>query len=181
MENKSNKRQIKTAQISRRDHFYSDISTMHYLPFFGNDIYAVRTPAPFGGSKKGERVKPPQNRLMYVRLFDEESLRIRPIEFVQPTIERLANEYKNDAIITDILNNYPEANTDYAKYRVLSAFSKVSELKSSSSEFARLQNYIKGSSTKDYIQEKQVLQETLQEAKQHSKRARSGQTKLTSD
>lgn len=158
-----------TVQVSRYDPNYYDISTMHYLPFFGNDVYSVRTPPPFGGERKGT---PLADRLIYVRLFDKESLRVRQIRLVSSTINELADEYRNDDIITNILDNYTEANTDDAKYKVLRAFSKVSELKSSSSEFEIFQDFIKESSTKDYIQEKKVLQKTLQEVTQK-------QTKLT--
>lgn len=115
----------------------------------------------------------------YVRFFDKESLRVRPVRVAATTIEKLAQEYRNDALIPSILNNYDEANTDDAKYKVLRAFSKVSELNSSLSEFTRFQDHIKEGSTREYIQEKQILQNTLQEARQHSaKRSSLKQTKL---
>lgn len=168
-------------QVNRYDYNYDDISTMHYLPFFGNDVYAVKTPPPFGGSKiEEERKEPPSDRLAYVRLFDKESLRVRPVRVAATTIEKLAQEYRNDALIPTILNNYDEANTDDAKYKVLRAFSKVSELNSSLSEFTRFQDYVKEGSTREYIQEKQILQNTLQEVREHSaKHSPLKQTKLT--
>jgi len=160
-----------TVQVDRYDYNYDDISTMHYLPFLGNDVYAVKTPSPFGRSITEEEGKgPPQDRLAYVRLFDKESLRVRPITLARTTVERLADEYKDDSLITTILDNYDEANTDYAKYKVLRAFSKVSEVNSSLSEFSRLRDYIEESSTRDYVQEKQILRKTLQEARQHAVR-----------
>jgi len=149
-----------TVQVSRYDSDYNDISTMHYLPFFGNDIYAVRTPPPFGFSTKGT---PPTSRLTSVRLFDRASLRVKQIGLSPSTVSELADEYRNDEIITNILANYQEANVDDAKYQILRAFSKISELKSSLSEFERFKDFIKEGSTKDYLQEKQVLRKTLQE------------------
>jgi len=166
-------------QVYRYDSYYDDISTMHYLPFFGNDIYAVETPAPYGSSTKGEQVEPPKDRLQYVRLFDKESLRVVPIAATQSTLEKLKDEYHNDIIIRSIIDNFHEARTDDSKYKVLRAFSKVNELHSSSSEFERFQDYVRQNSTKDYIQEKRFLQTTLQKAKQYSvERSPSKQAKL---
>jgi len=161
-------------QVNRYDSSYDDISTMHYLPFFGNDIYAVKTPAPFGPGKKVEEEepsrppKPPKDRLQYIRLFDRESLRVSPILYEPSISEKLADEYENDVIVADILENYREARYDEEKYKVLRAFSKVSELNSSLSEFERFQDYIEESSARDYIQEKETLQRTLREARRHS-------------
>ncbi len=123
-------------QVSRHDADYDAISTMHYLPFSGNDVYAVQTPPPFEG-RRG--IEPLRDHLKYVRFFDKTSLSIKQSRLAQPTINELADEYRNDKIMTNILDNYNEANTDHAKYQVLRAFSKVSERKSCSSEFERFQ------------------------------------------
>jgi len=170
-----------TVQVNRYDTNYDDISTMHYLPFFGNDIYAVKTPAPFGPSKKDEEEeptrppKPPKDRLRYIRLFDKKSLRVRPVSYEPSIIEKLADEYRHDDIIINILENYREASSDDEKYKVLRAFSKVSELNSSLSEFERFQDYVGQNSTRDYIQEKETLQRTLNYARRYS---RQGQIRL---
>lgn len=171
-----------TVQVNRYDSNYDDISTMHYLPFFGNDVYAVKTPAPFGPSKKTEEEptrppKPPQDRLQYIRLFDKESLRVSPVSYEPAIVEKLANEYRHDDIVTNILENYREASSDDEKYKVLRAFSKVSELNSSLSEFERFQDYIRQNSTRDYIQEKKTLQRTLRLVRRYSG-GRIRQTKL---
>jgi hypothetical protein len=36
-----------SVETKRYDEKFDDISTMHYLPFLGNDVYAVRVPTPF--------------------------------------------------------------------------------------------------------------------------------------
>jgi hypothetical protein len=139
----------------------NELSTMHYLPFFGNDIYAVEKPRGFSEidpltGKPKKIVYNPEN----VRLFDKESLRLRHIAADPALVERLSDEYKKDPLIPTVLRNFHEANVK-EKYEILSAFSKISELNSSSTEFITLQKYIKENSTKEYIDEKPVLKRTL--------------------
>jgi len=151
-----------SAQIRRYDPTYYDISTMHYLPFLGNDIYAVSTPSPFFTRDTGSRTRL-RDRLQSIRLFDKNSLCLNQVRLASTTIDELIYEYRDDSVITNILRNYHEANEDADKLKVLRAFSKISELKDSSSEFIRLQDFVRQNSTRDYLQEKQVLQRTLQE------------------
>lgn len=142
----------------------NEISTMHYLPFFGNDIYAVQKPRGFLDKDKEGKPRPQKDRYRpeYVRLFDKASLTVRHITAAPTVIEQLVNEYNRDPIIPSVLKNYHEANTP-DKYEILSAFSKVSELRASSNEFANFQKYIKQNSARDYVEEKQILKKTLQE------------------
>jgi hypothetical protein len=140
----------------------NEISTMHYLPFFGNDIYAVQKPRGFPDKEGKPRPQKDRYRPEYVRLFDKTSLTVRHITAAPTVVEQLANEYSRDPIIPSVLKNYHEADTE-DKYEILSAFSKVSELRASSNEFANFQKYVKQNSTKDYVEEKQILKKTLQE------------------
>lgn len=152
-----------SAQIKRYDSRHYDISTMHYLPFFGNDIYAVEKPMAFGGgSRIGGRVIP-QDNLRSIRIFDRNSLCVKQIRKSSDTIDDLLYEYRQEEEITNILNNYHEANTDDEKLKILRAFTKMSELLESSLEFNNLQDYVRQNSTNDYIQEKNELQKTLHE------------------
>lgn len=153
-----------SAQIRRYDENYNDISTMHYLPFFGNDVYAVATPAPFFIPKNGTRSRP-RDPLESIRLFDRDSLRINRIGPAESTLDDLEYQYRDDSLITSILRNYHEARNDPEKLRILRAFSKISELKDSSLEFLKLQDYVEQSSSRDYIQEKQFLQRTLEDVR----------------
>lgn len=149
-----------TVQVERVG--LNEIATMHYLPFFGNDIYAVEKPRGF--SEKDEMGKP--KKIMYspqhVRLFDKNSLCVRHITAIPSVVEHLSEEYSRDPVIPTVLHNFQEATTK-DKYEILSAFSRVSELRSSSAEFANFQRFIKQNSAKDYVEEKQVLKQTLQE------------------
>lgn len=150
-----------STQTSRYDSSYEDISTMHYLPFIGNDIYAVTTPRPFY-KKETNRERASRDKIRSIRLFDRESLSLKQIQSAASTIDDYIYEYREDDIVSDILGNYREANVDDAKLTVLRAFSKISELNASSSEFSKFQKFIGENSTNDYVQEKQILQRTLQ-------------------
>lgn len=152
-------------QVNRTD--LNDISTMHYLPFFGNDIYAVRRPIGFEKVKEdeqGHKIKVPlEYSVNKIQFFDKESLRVRSAVKMPLVVENYMKEYSHDSLIQNMLRNYRDADGIKDKYEILSAFSKVSELRSSSAEFANFQRYIKQNSAKDYIEEKQVLKQTLQE------------------
>jgi hypothetical protein len=80
----------------------------------------------------------------------------------------LSNQYEKDSIIENILEHYEEVRTDEDKYSVLNALSKVTELNSSFAEFTSFQKYVNDNSTKDYLQEKKVLQEALRKERQYS-------------
>lgn len=58
--------------------------------------------------------------------------------------------------------------SDIRKIQTLTAFSKVDELKSSSSEFQNLQQFINQESSKDYISEKKTLGKALSKIAQPS-------------
>jgi hypothetical protein len=156
-----------TVNVDRTDikNTMTMLSTMHYLPFFGNDICAIKRP--MGFQKKiidqngNIRTVPFDYSIMHINLFDKQSLCIQPIRQAQATMNRLTFEYKNDTFIPQILANYETANGAKAQYEVLNAFSKVSELKDSTSEFGVFQQYINQNSAKDYVEQKDVLKLTI--------------------
>ncbi|MGA2682978.1 MAG: hypothetical protein ABSF44_14405 [Candidatus Bathyarchaeia archaeon] len=164
-------------QVYRLDTQNRDISTMHYLPFLGNDLYSVMIPIPFGKSDKnspkieGESIKPPKppkDKLDYVKFFDRKSLQVNALSDELSIISELRNQYEKDSIIENILEHYGEARTNEKIYTVLTALSKVNELNSSFAEFNSFQKYVNNNSTKDYLQEKKVLQEALRKERQYS-------------
>lgn len=165
-----------SVQVPRYESQYNDISTMHYLPFFGNDVYAVKTPFPIGKGREetGKKRIMPLNRLYYLRFFDKQNLQVIPVIYKETIIEDLLKEYSNNVIIKKILENYHEASIDEEKYKVINAFSKTSEVLRSLSEFERFQKYVKDNATKDYVEEKAILQNTLQKVGRHSARYSSG-------
>ncbi|MGA2385923.1 MAG: hypothetical protein ABSG33_05275 [Candidatus Bathyarchaeia archaeon] len=146
----------------------NELSTMHYLPFFGNDIYSVEKPRgfleidPLTGKPKKFMIYKPEN----VRLFDKKSLQVRHIAADPSLVENLSDEYRQDPLIPTVLQNYQEATTK-EKYEILNAFSKISELNDSSLEFKNFQKFIKQNSTKDYIDEKPALKKTLRDVTGH--------------
>ncbi len=156
--------------VTRSD--MNNISTMHYLPFFGNDIYAIQRPLGFAKTKKdsqGNIVRVPFDySINRINLFDKESLCLTPITQSESLMQRFSEEYKNDSFIPTILDNYYNANGIKDNYQILNAFSKVSELKDSSSEFSNFQKYVDQNSVKDYIDEKVILKETLQQVKKRT-------------
>jgi len=152
-------------QVDRFDLDHDNLSTMHYLPFLGNDIYSVVTPGPFIPSPSNKDSSDTRvsgvHSLRNIRLFDKWSLQVNEIRSYEHLDEKISSEYKEDDIIRVMLNNFAEAETDARKYGMLNAFSRVDELKSSLSEFNNLQRYIKQESTKDYLEEKETLQKAL--------------------
>lgn len=152
-------------QVDRIDLERDNLSTMHYLPFLGNDIYSVVIPGPFIPSPSDknsteDRVSSVHN-LRNIRIFDKRSLQVNEIRSYEHLDEKISSEYKDDNIIQVMLKNFAEAETDNRKYGMLNAFSRVDELKSSLSEFNNLQRYIKQESSKDYLQEKETLEKAL--------------------
>jgi hypothetical protein len=151
-----------SAQVERRDTVHDDVATMHYLPFMGNDIYAVKNPLPFGSSGDDEtKNNKPKNPLDPIRLFDKWNLNLKKIESSPLLIKELERDYSNDLVIQNILNHYSEASTNTKKLEVLRAFSKVDELRNNTKEFSELQNYVSQNSTNDYVEEKTILQKAL--------------------
>ena len=148
-------------QVGRIDFGRYNISTMHYLPFLANDIYAVEIPSAFVPKHTGlhESVL---HKLRNIRLFDKQSLQINEISSYEAFDEKICHDYDGDSIIREMLENYAEAETDDKKYVMLNAFSRIDELKSSLSEFDNLQKFIKQESAKDYLQEKTTLKKELQ-------------------
>jgi hypothetical protein len=150
-------------QVNRTD--LNDISTMHYLPFFGNDIYAVKRPIGFQKTvtdDQGRRIEvPPEYSINKIQFFDKESLRVQPITKMPLLVENYAKEYGHEPLIRNMLENYRNADGFKDRCEALSAFSKVSELRSSSEEFKNFQKYISQNSAIEYINEKTVLKRTL--------------------
>ena len=134
-------------------------------------------PIPFGKTETNvpqqeqESTKPPKpvkDKLEYVRFFDRKSLQVKALSDEPSIISELSNQYEKDTVIENILEHYEEVRTDENKYSILNALSKVNELNSSSAEFTSFQKYINENSTKDYLQEKKVLQEALRKERLYS-------------
>ena len=158
-----------TVNVDRTDirNTSTTISTMHYLSFLGNDIYSVKRPMGFQKQEideYGEKHPVPFDySIHHIDLFDRQNLCIQPISQAQTLVNRFISEYSKDSFIPTILENFEKANGKKANYEVLNAFSKVSELKDSASEFSTFQQYVNQSSTMDYIQFKPELRRSINE------------------
>jgi len=149
-----------SVQTSRFDENFDDISTMHYLPFLGNDIYAVKVPKPF--YDEAELEKPSKEpRLSKIRFFDKQSLKVKPAGSFDTERVLADIRYQDQDIIRDMLDNREEVNGDNAKFQVLNSFSKVHELNTSQLEFQDLRTQIGKSETQHYIDSKQALKPLL--------------------
>jgi len=151
-----------------------DISTMHYLPFLGNDIYAVKRTPGFAKYVKDENgyvrdetgkkiVAPVEYTAKNIAFFDKENLCIENINKNPKLVQLFLAEYRNDDFITALLKNRNNVEGKKRDCDALKAFSKVSELISSQSEFISFQDYVKQDSSADYIDDRAVLKQTLSE------------------
>jgi hypothetical protein len=157
-----------SANTNRYDVDFDDVSTMHYLPFFGNDIYAVVRPPPHfpesddeTGGKKIVRTPGLRN----IRFFSRNTLKVKPV--LTSSAESILNDFENKdhEVLAPILRNRKEAEEDVDKWRSLSYLSKVHELSTSLVEFESLRKFIDQSDSKDYVKEKPSLQRVLAQMK----------------
>jgi hypothetical protein len=155
-----------SVETSRYDENLDDISTMHYLPFLGNDVYAVRVPLPFHDELEPQKPsRQSEPRLDKIRFFDRKTLKIKPAGLFDT--ERILSDikYQDQDIIRQMLDNRLEVNGDNKKYQVLNSFSKLQELNTSLLEFGDFRERIRKSETKDYIDEKEALKPLLARAR----------------
>jgi hypothetical protein len=139
---------------------------MHYLPFFGNDMYAVRIPPPpfYDEFERAEASKDTGEipKLDKIRFFDRESLKIKPLGSAATDEQILGDlRYEDQEIVESMLRNRSEVNLDNNKFVALNSFSKVHELNTSLLEFEDLRRYIDEDSTKEYVKEKSSLRPVL--------------------
>ena len=154
-----------SVETSRFDENLDDISTMHYLPFLGNDVYAVRVPLPFHDESEIQKPKQSEPKLEKIRFFDRATLKVKPAGLFDT--ERVLSDiqYQDQDIIRRMLENRVEVNADNKKYQVLNSFSKLHELNTSLLEFHGFRERIGKNETKDYIDEKEALKPLLDKAR----------------
>jgi hypothetical protein len=166
------------AQVDRYDMKFDDLSTSHYLPFFGADMYAVAAPEGFydeenvqeasqqmSGSQLGNPVE--TARVGRIRFFDRQSLKVKPIDSAFFDSENVLGDMNPEdrEYLSQMLENREEGNSDQKKYRALNSLSKFHELQSSSREFQDLRKYIGEGSARVYVQGKTSLEPALADIK----------------
>lgn len=154
-----------SVETSRFDESLDDMSTMHYLPFLGNDVYAVRVPLPFHDESETKKPSKSEPKLEKIRFFDRKTLKVKPAGIFDT--ERVLSDiqYQDQDIIRRMLDNRIEVNADNKKFQVLNSFSKLHELNTSLLEFGDFRERIRKSETKDYIEERDSLKPLLVKAR----------------
>lgn len=146
--------------VDRIDFDHDALSTMHYMPFLGNDLYAVELP-PLAIQKKGAPKRDPN--IANLKILNSEDLTINPLINNDVSKEKILDEIgksANDDL--DLrLSNVNEAKTDHTKYKILNALTRIHELKSSTKELTVLSEHVKERSAKDYVKNKKDFQNKL--------------------
>lgn len=149
--------------VERANFNNSDLSVMHYMPFFGNDLYAVQPPTGFPKkSKTGEKKKKVRN-IGNLRLLNRKELTIKPI--IENTISNqdILNELNSseETTLKFYLDNVDKAQNDDQIYKIINSLTRIHELQGSTKEFTVLGAYVKQHSAIDYVKSKKQLYERL--------------------
>ena len=142
----------------------SQISTTHYMPFLGNDVYAVETPRYVPDSKGTEKTEREHiTSIQSIKFFNPDNLIIesaaRRIHKPSKILEEMQD--KSNGRLLDILNNFQDTSSDRNKASIFGSLSKVHEVKSSTREFQSFQQRIKSNESTEYIREKHYLESCL--------------------
>jgi hypothetical protein len=165
------------AQADGYDTRFDDLSTSHFLPFFGADMYAVQVPPGFRKDESiesheaatesqliGQSVAQPEiPRLEKIRFFDRRSLKVKPVNsaFFDPGTIVAEMKREDQQHMADALKSRQEANADEEKYLDLNCLSRFHELCSGTCEFEYVRGRIEEGSTRTYIEEKASLKPAL--------------------
>lgn len=147
-------------EVERADLESTNLSTMHYLPFLGNDIYAVELPPP-NIPEEGKPPKPKNPANIKVMNRNELTIESFPTKSTSNTeiLEELGNvEYDK---LSEKLSNIDQVRTDDRKYDIVNALTRIHELKVSTEEFMLLQEHINDRSSNDYVRKKRSFQSRL--------------------
>lgn len=149
-----------TTEIERIDIEHSNLSTMHYMPFLGNDLYAVDSPPP-NIPKPGQLPKP--KNLSNLKIINREELTLTSLnenKIANSTILSELGNPKEDKL-EEKLQHLTEAKTDAAKYDIINALTRIHELRVSTHEFELLQTHVGEHSSKEYIKSKTKFEQRL--------------------
>jgi hypothetical protein len=137
------------------------LSTMHSLPFIGNDIYAIESPI-FIPKEDGDKSIQRQNILNSkesLKFFNPSNLNIEPSNIRIQHASKILQEMdqSNNQRLDEILNGYDIIENDVQKLGVFRALTKVHELNSSSKEFKNVQRFIDSNESREYVKSKETL------------------------
>lgn len=156
-------------ETDRFDPNLLDVSSMHMMPFFANDVMAVEFPTPpiidENDPDQVERFEqrqamPIDNR---IRGLNTVELSVKGIGSLMARKDELLAEIgkPNDSALRQMLDNYIEATGNADNFKALNSFFRVHETTASSKEFTNLQSFIASGSGKDYVDQKNALSGAL--------------------
>ncbi len=144
--------------VDREDADRGGLSTMHYMPFLGCDLLAVRPPRPAGRALRGA------SRMRSLRVMNRDELTIVPIMGkkvpIRSILDQLDSPRSDD--LSACLRNVGKAEKDEEKYRSVSALTRLQELLASTDEFSALAEHIRKRSAKEYVRGKKGLERRLE-------------------
>lgn len=184
-----------TLQVGRDDSKYDNISSFHYMPFLVSDIYSIAAPrghseeddkdsleaavlaagnsAGEGQSKSMKSSEKPtyQERIAKLRLFDKKDLKVKPLPLMINNYNEILKDvsrHKSERMI-DMLRGYSLEGSDEKeteeKYAQLNAFTRLHELKTSSSEFDNFRSFVEQRDTATYVSRHPILGTAISDMK----------------
>lgn len=149
-----------TTEIERMDIDHSNLSTMHYMPFLGNDLYSIETPPP-NIPKPGKPPKP--KNLTNLRILNKDDLTLIPLNDGNIPNSKILSQLGNavEDKLDEKLKHLTEAKSDSMKYDIINALTRVHELKISTSEFEQFQTHVTEKTSKDYVKSKTNFEDRL--------------------
>ena len=153
------------SNTQRNDFKFGNLSTMHYMPFLSNDIFATMVPSPFVPNdlpddprERDEMLRSLRLRRLHgLQLFDKKQLTLNYLIQKRFDIDQLLTEIDqpNNSAIRSMLTNFEEAGTSANDLKIqrLSAFTKIHESKASSKELGDFSKRIRENGVREYINE----------------------------
>ena len=140
--------------VARADHDHGDLSTMHYMPFLGNDLFAVEAPRPAISESK-------TTNTANLKALHRDELTILPV--TDPRMSDLdVLDVAGNPVSEDLrLRNVKEAEHDAEKYAVINAITCIQDLLGSTAEFSEMAAHVRERSSRDYVRGKKGLESKL--------------------
>lgn len=143
--------------IDRMDAEHGDLSTMHYMPFFGNDLMAVETPPP--AIAPSDKPKNPAN----LKALDRDELVLLPVTDDRVSEKNILDRAWDQmpADLRHDISHIDEIRRDPKKYSIINSMTRLQELITSTDEFSALTAHVRERSARDYVASKKNLGQRL--------------------
>ena len=146
----------------RDDSKNENMSSMHFMPFLGCDVFSSFVPTVGRGSEGTFK-----ERVGKIKFFHKKPLTVDRLIDENIDVEQILDEINRpkDEKIRSMLSDLDDIPKDEIETRLsrIRSFSKVHEAKASKDEFPELRKHIKDRSTKDYVDDgkKKILKRTV--------------------